>query len=768
MAGLAAASVDEPPVTVDIADDAPVKVLDEAGNVLQLHNGDGSVVVAIDGAPLERAVTSRKKLGWFDNLCDEIEDTELSRIAEDLLTGIAEDLDSRKDWINARADGLKLLGLKVEIPNQQGATDSAPVEGQSKVRHPLLLEAVLRFQANARSELLPTDGPVKIRNDATKDTLAKDQMATMLERGFNHYLTSTASEYYPDTDRMLFMTGFGGDGFKKVYTCPLRNRPVSESVDADDIIVNWSATDLANAHRVTHRTYLKPSTVKRMQIIGAYRDVPLGDPMARTEDPVQREEQSQQGLGGAGTRRPKDRDREIYEVLCELDIKGFEHKDQSGQPTGLEIPYRVTIDKSDRTVLSVVRNFNEDTKELPVARKSFVKFPFVTGIGFYDIGLLHILGDTTNAITAAWRLMLDCGMFANFPGFLMADIGGRQDTNVFRVPPGGSAQIKTSGMPIKDALMPLPYSTQQMPPLMQLVQDMAETGRRIGGTAEVQVGEGRADVPVGTTMAMIDQAVKVMNAVHKRMHAAQSEEFALLKELFRENPDAFLNQRCMLGQDIDKERFIAALNNFDLVPQADPNTASTGQRLMKVMGLKQLQGASPNLYNPIKCDTAALGALGWSNPEEFFVPASARGAPPPELQKMQAEAQNEKTKADADAMRAQADLIEAKAVASEAADKIASGAHHPKPDAPPVPDTLNPADVVDAQAKMMDAQTRRREVELRAHEIRIEDQNRDLDRQATERDAALSLAKDLTKVPPSAQNVGPKVNKIIDQIGKQP
>ena len=424
----------------------------------------------------------------------------------DLLTGIEDDLTSRQDWIEDRAQGIKLLGLKIEIPVLQGASDGAPVEGMSKVRHPLLLEAVLRFQANARSELLPTDGPVKVRTDADNDTIQEDQLADALEADLNHYLTAIAREYYPDTDRMLFMLGFGGTAFKKIYFCPLRGRPVSESVDADDLIVNNAATDLSTAKRITHRVSMRPSTVRRLQILGVYRDIELGTPSFEEKDAVQREKADQQGVD-VEARNPDDRDREIYEIYCELDIYGFEHK-YKGKVTGLEIPYRVTIDKSSREVLSIVRNYDEPTgeegDELPEARINFVKYQFVPGMGFYDIGLLHILGNTTNAVTAAWREMLDAGMYANFPGFLMADSGARQNTNIFRVPPGGGALIKTGGLPIGQAVMPLPYK-EPGASMMTLVTNMAETGMRVGGTSELPVGEGRQDAPVGTTIALIER-----------------------------------------------------------------------------------------------------------------------------------------------------------------------------------------------------------------------------------------------------------------------
>jgi len=247
--------------------------MDEHGNLMTIELPDGSITLTLDGSPLEKAEKNGEQ--WFDNLVDEIDQFELGAIASDLIKGIQDDLESRKEWIEDRAQGIKLLGLKVEIPGLAGAADGAPVEGMSRVRHPLLLEAVLRFQANARSELLPTDGPVKIREDNNNANLASDQLANDLENDLNHYLTATAKEYYPDTDRMLLMLGFGGTAFKKVYFCPLRGRPVSESVDADDLIVNNSATDLSNAKRITHRIMMRGSTVKRMQILGVYKDVDL-------------------------------------------------------------------------------------------------------------------------------------------------------------------------------------------------------------------------------------------------------------------------------------------------------------------------------------------------------------------------------------------------------------------------------------------------------------------------------------------------------------
>lgn len=717
---------DMPEVIIEAGSDVPD--IDEKGNILRIEHDDGSVTVSLDGSPLNGAA-ERDPLEWFDNLVDDIDSTELYRIADMLLRGIDDDIESRRDWIEDRATGINLLGLKVEIPGVQGASDGAPVEGMSKVRHPLLLEAVLRFQANARSELLPTDGPVKIRNDNNNADLAQDQLARALERDLNHYLTDTASEYYPDTDRMLLMLGFGGTSFKKVYYCPLRNRPVSETVDADDLIVNNSATDLRNAKRITHRTYMRPSTVKRLQLLGVYRDVDLSQPKPITLDSAQRAERAAQGIQDVSM-NPDDRDREIYECYCELNIRGFEHK-RKGRETGLEIPYRVTIDVSTKEILSVVRNYDQDTRDLPEARANFVKYQFVPGFGFYDIGLLHILGNTTNAATAGWREMLDAGMFANFPGFLIADTGARQNTNIFRVQPGGGALVKTGGMPLNQAIMPLPYKEPGQA-MMNLISNMVETGQRVGGTAEVAVGEGRADAPVGTTLALIDQATKVMNSVHKRMHAAQAEEFKLLVRCFKEHPESFW-QRCNKpSMQWDEQTFLKAINDCDLVPQADPNTASQTQRMMKIMGLKQLQQANPSMYDPIAIDSAALQAMGWSNPQQFMVPPSAMGKPPPEMEEKIAKIKIEQQKAEADMMRAQSDQARAQADVQKTMAELNGGG-------------------VDGQQydplKAAEIETKNRELMIKQQDSELEATNRERERESRERLAAVRLAQDIAKNP---------------------
>jgi hypothetical protein len=688
-----------------------VPEIDENGAILKIDHGDGSITLSLDGKPIADAEdVEGQPEGWFDNLSDKIDDSELARIAEDLLRGVQDDLESRNEWIEDRAQGIKLLGLKIELPGIQGTGDGAPIEGMSKVRHPLLQEAVLRFQANARSELLPTDGPVKIRDDANGTTVQRDEIANAFEKDMNHFLTSTAREYYPDTDRMLLLLGFGGTSFKKVFFCPLRNRPASDSVDADNLIVNNSATDLSTAMRITHRVMLKPSTVKRLQILGVYRDIDLSTPMEVMPDAAAEAKASQQGITTTSA-NPEDRDREIYEIYCELDIKGFEHKFK-GKVTGLEIPYRVTIDVSSREILSITRNYDQpENGMLPEARTTFVKYTFVPGLGFYDIGLLHILGNTTNAITAAWRELLDAGMYANFPGFLISDVGARQNTNIFRVPPGGGAQVKTGGQKISDAIMPLPYK-EPSGALMSLVENMSQTGMRVGGTSELQVGEGRADAPVGTTLAMIEQATKILNAVHKRMHSAQAEEFALLVQCFREHPESFWERNRKPTIAWNEELFLQALTDVELVPQADPNTSSHSQRVMKIMALKQLQAANPGLYDEVAIDKAALRSIGWSNPEQFLKPEDQRNQPSAEMMKGMEDVKIAHQKADADTMRAQAAMIKAQAPAAPTGVAGPAG-----------------KDPQELQIKMMTEQNKQRQMELSAQRDMANDENRDLDRE---------------------------------------
>jgi hypothetical protein len=365
--------------------------------------------------------------------------------------------------------------------------------------------------------------------------------------------------------------------------------------------------------------------------------------------------------------------------------------------------------------------------------------------------LLHILGNTTNAITAAWRELLDAGMYNNFPGFLMADTGARQTTNIFRVPPGGGALVKTGGMPINQAIMPLPYK-EPSGALMNLVNNMAETGMRVGGTSEAVVGEGRADVPVGTMLAQIEQAQKVLNAVHKRMHTAQSREFALISQCFKENPESFWQRNRRPNYPWSEETLTKALEDVDLVPQADPNTASQTQRLMKVAALKQLVQSNPALYDPIAVDTAALQALGWSNPQQFMVPASVQANPPPELIQAQANMANQAKEADARVLDAQtrakqvdADIALTQAKTQEIMANLGGG----------MPGSEG-GDSFQDQVKIAELKLQHQELMQRSEDAALDAVNRKRDRESRERLAAMRFAETAMQNPeglPIAQQI---------------
>jgi hypothetical protein len=586
-------------------------------------NDDGSL--DIDLNPEQNAAAKESKFG--DNLAEIIDASELNNIASHLNEGIQQDESSRSEWLNDRAQGIRILGLKLEGP-RSSIDATAALEGMSNVRHPMLLEAVLSFWANASGELLPAAGPVKI-DDKLKETGESNKLAEQLEEDFNYYLTTVATEYYPDTSRALLNVGFGGLIVKKVYNCPLRQRPVSEAIDAVNLIVSNAATDLRNSGRYTHVVTMRPSVLKRMQLAGAYRDVEISTPAGVVPNAVERQIAATQGVQIV-SQQTEDLEHTIYECYCELDIRGFEDKDKRGKKTGLQLPYRVVMDKDSQQVLEIRRNWAEDD-DTKTAKVPFVVYQFVPGFGFYGIGLLNILGNTTNAMTAAWRETLDAGMFANFPGFIYSKLLGRQNTNEFRVAPGSGVGLETNGQDITKAVMPLPYKDVSSA-FVQFQDKIVEQGRQLGGTAQVQVSEGRQDAPVGTTLAMIEQATKVEKATHKELWRSQMQEFMLLKECFRENPGSFIKAIKQRGRtDWDEDAFIAALNDASLVPQADPNTPSHMHRLMKSMGLIQLDKAYPGIMDPLAIVDRVVSMLGLGDFEALRNKNPQAGGPPPEL-----------------------------------------------------------------------------------------------------------------------------------------
>lgn len=684
-------------------------------NVVSFENGakkieqdDGSVVIDFD--PKGTGTKSNK----FDaNLALTLDEGKLAQVCNDLLRGFQMDSDSRSEQLETLAEGIKLLGLTIESTGSSpGASSTTGVEGQHKTTHPLLLDACLLFQANARGQLLPATGPVKVRDDQTQQPPAppipppmlpptslpgggpmppmapgaapgmppgappripfgappggpmggmlnqgpapgmpppppighnggppmgmppfgmeppktdRDILAQALEKDFNHYLTVTASEYVPDTDQMLFKTGFGGLGIKKVYNCPIRRRPVSESVNVEDLVVSNALATLGNAGRITHVTKMRPSTLRRLQLLKFYRDVSISTP-TQSDQPtaVDQAKADVQGVQ-AQVQDPKDADHTILEILCELGLDEFAPTHFKNK--GLPLPYRVTIEKDSQKVLEIRRNWREDDKQC-LAKEYYVEYVFVRAFGFYGLGLLHILGNTTKTLTAAWREFIDSGMFANFPGFLYAKGAGRQLTNTFRVAPGTGVGLDIGLQKLSDAVMPLPYKDLG-PAFTAFIQHVEELGQRLGGTAQINVGEGRQDAPVGTTLALIEQATKQTGAVMKRLHVAQSKEFQLLKDRFREDPEAFWRFNKKPSAPWQKQQFTEALNDFDLVPVADPNNPTSLHRAAKGEWLKQVAVAAPGLLDVKKVFLRSAKDMEISDPDDLLAPPAPPQAQPP-------------------------------------------------------------------------------------------------------------------------------------------
>jgi hypothetical protein len=613
--------------TVDLGDDEAVKIKPDA-IIVDLPDGKISINLGGLGAlpPPDDAKSDHDA-----NLAMYVDGGTLGAISDELIRLISDDITRQQQRLDDVVKGLELLGVKLEEPRTEPNS-----EGISVIRHPLLLEAVLRFQANARGELLPADGPVKVKNEGD-DVEALNVQAQQLEDDFNHYLTSGAPEYYPDFDRMLFSLGHGGEAYKKVYWHPLKRRPVSETIDRKDIILSDGAVSLEACARITHRCKMRPSVVKQMQLAGAWRDVSLSSGVLMPDmNVVDRKLDDLTGILPKMNLTMDDTDREIYECYCELDLQGFEHEEE-GEQTGLPLPYRVTIDKDSRQILEIRRWWEEGDPSY-VRKEVFVEYVFVPAYPGFNLGLLHILGNATRALTAAWRIALDNGMLANFPGGVMARSTGKQQTTNIRVGPGQIAPMDVDGVPLNQAFMPLPYRDVTQG-LIGIIQNVEQTSRTVGGTAETAVGEGRNDAPVGTTIALIEQSQKVISAVHKRLHAAQQKEFALLKELFRRDPESLWRNNKNPNFGRDTALLLAALDNTDIVPKADPNTASHTMRVQKAIAIYTLAQQNPAAFDQQAVYNKVLTMVGIDDFQGLFSKTPPGPPPVDETKKLAAQAQ---------------------------------------------------------------------------------------------------------------------------------
>ena len=514
------------------------------------------------------------------NLAEVLDDSVLGELSSDIQAKFREDVESREDWEEAIAKGLGLLGINYE-------DRSEPFLGASGVTHPLLSEAVTQFQAQAYKEMLPSGGPVKsqVLGSPTKET---EDQAQRVEDFMNYQITEIMEEYDPDTDQMLFYLPLTGSTFKKVYFDETKQRAVSKFVPAEDMVVPYSASDLRTAERVTHVVRMTYNDIRKLQVAGVYKDVELSN-SDYDEDEGAIQERADELLG----LRPNYSD-DAYTLLechVDLDLEGFEDMDMAGDPSGVMLPYIVTIDQSSGKVLSVVRNFREEDP-LKKKRQYFVHFKFLPGFGFYGFGLLHTIGGLSRAATSILRQLIDAGTLSNLPaGFKARGVRIRNDDEPLN--PGEFRDIDVPGGDLKNSIIPLPYK-EPSATLAQLLSVVVDSGKRFAQVADAKIADMNSQAPVGTTVALIEQGSKVISSIHKRLHYGQKQEFRMLGEIFAENPMPYPYFVGNLPPETMQKDFDGRV---DILPVSDPNIFSMAQRLSLAQTQLQMAQAAPDLHN---------------------------------------------------------------------------------------------------------------------------------------------------------------------------
>jgi len=545
------------------------------------------VLVAEEGILIDDEIDAMPEMpqaGHDENLVDYIDAGDLSTLAGDVLSSIKADKDSRSDWEKTYVDGLKYLGMRFDD------TRSQPFEGASGVIHPILAEAVTQFQAQAYKELLPAKGPVKTEIVGMR-TVEVEQQAERVGNFMNFYIMNVMEEFDPELDMLLFYLPLAGSAFKKVYYDTVLNRAVSKFIAPEDLIVPYEAPDMFSAERVTHVLSMSKNEIRKLQLNGFYADIELkGGSGHYSRDEI--EEQIDE-IEGQSPSYQEMRDRTVYEVHTILDLPGFEDVGEDGEPTGLKLPYIVTIDEDSQQVLAIRRNWREQD---PAKRKInyFVQFKFLPGLGFYGLGLSHMIGGLSKAATSILRQLIDAGTLANLPaGFKARGMRIRDEDNPLQ--PGEFRDIDTTGGSLRENLIPLPIK-EPSNVLMQLLGLLVESGKRFASIADMNVGDMNQQMPVGTTVALLERGTKVMSAIHKRLHYSQKIEFQLMARVFNEYlPPEYpyqtgSGQQVILNQDFD--------GRVDVIPVSDPNIFSQSQRITMAQELMTLVQSNPEIHGP--------------------------------------------------------------------------------------------------------------------------------------------------------------------------
>ena len=546
----------------------------------------------------------------FDaNLVDFVDESELKSLSGDILSSIRHDKESRSEWEKTYIEGLKYLGMKFDEAR------SEPFEGSSGVIHPILAEAVTQFQAQAYKEMLPAKGPVKTQLVGQR-TAETEAQADRVQEFMNFYIMNVMQDYDPELDMLLFYLPLAGSAFKKIYYDNVLNRAVSKFVSPEDLIVPYEASDISSAERVTHAISMSRNEIKKQQLSGFYADVEIkSESYDPDDDEVQKEIDEIEGLSPSYA---EDRDHTVYEVHTILDLAGFEDMDQDGNPTGLKLPYIVTIDESSQTVLSIRRNFVEGD---PYKNKInyFVQYKFLPGLGFYGLGLSHMIGGISKASTSILRQLIDAGTLANLPaGFKARGMRIRDEDEPLQ--PGEFRDIDTTGGSLRENLIPLPIK-EPSNVLMSLLGILVDSGKRFAAIADMNVGDMNQAMPVGTTVALLERGTKVMSAIHKRLHYAQRIEFQLLSKLFGEYlPPEYAYETGTGPREVKQTDFD---DRIDVIPVSDPNIFSQSQRITLAQELLQMVQSNPQVHGPngiYEAYRRMYGALGVDNVEALLQP----------------------------------------------------------------------------------------------------------------------------------------------------
>jgi hypothetical protein len=584
------------------------ELVQEREEIIEKKNQQGNVEVTMDeegGAEIAfdpKAVTEEGGQDHFENLADFLGEQVLEPLGSKMVDQYNEYKESRGDWEDTYRNGLELLGFKYERRTE-------PFRGASGVNHPVLAEAVTQFQAQAYKELLPADGPVRTQIMGAAD-VAKEEQAKRVKDFMNYQIMDQMKEYEPEFDQMLFYLPLSGSTFKKVYYDSLLGRAVSKFVPADDLIVPYSANSLEDAEAVIHVIKISENELRKQQVSGFYRDIELGSPPV-TQNQLQDKKLELEGISKDG----QEDQYTLYEVHTNLDLEGYEDMGEDGEPTGIKLPYVVTVAEAGQKILSIRRNYNPQD---PLKKKTnyFVQFKFLPGTGFYGFGLIHMIGGLTRTATAALRQLLDAGTLANLPaGFKSRGIRVRDDAQPLQ--PGEFRDVDAPGGNIKDQFMTLPFKGPDQT-LLQLMGIVVNAGQRFAAIADMQVGDMNQQAAVGTTVALLERGSRVMSAIHKRLYVGLKQEFKLLAEVFKtylppvypyDVPGA---KREIKVQDFDER--------VDILPVADPNIFSQTQRISLAQSQLQLAQSNPKIHNLYQAYRSMYDALGVKNINSILPP----------------------------------------------------------------------------------------------------------------------------------------------------